>query len=133
MNEETQSNEAPAPKGKRAPKAKQAKPDVAPEGQLAMDAEQAIAEAAPSNPEADVERMIAEAAEIATIGPAEVPTEAPLSSLGSDELKALCVSLNAQIITLHGEGKHEEGDALRVKHLNALTALRHASNPTGHA
>lgn len=61
------------------------------------------------------------------------PTEVPLSSLDGDALKALCGSLNDQIIALHGEGKHEEGDALRAKHLNALEALKYKSNPLGYA
>lgn len=63
----------------------------------------------------------------------EAPPVPRLADLSADDLKALCANLNAQIISLHEEGKHEEGDALRVKHMNARDLLRVKSNPLGYA
>lgn len=75
-------------------------------------------------------KVVAE--ETVIVAQEEAP-ETPLSSLGEDELKGLCASLNAKIISLHGEGKHEEADGLRPKHAHAQLLLQYKLNPTGHA
>ncbi len=90
---------------------------VAPDLQLKAEEAADIAEAPSNPPEVAAEPVIAEAAEVA-------PVETPLHKLSQDDLLKLCASLNAQIIALHGEGKHEEGDALRAKHMNAKQHLR---------
>lgn len=59
--------------------------------------------------------------------------ETAMQSASRDELKALCASLNENIISLHGEGKHEEADGLRPKHLYAQELLRYKANPRGYA
>lgn len=82
---------------------------------------------APSEPPLEPE------AEAPSATPEPVQPEPPLSSLDADALKAMCASLNAQIIALHEEGKHEEGDSLRLKHLNAIAALKAKANPLGYA
>ncbi len=125
MNEKSQATapaKAPAPAAKAAPAVKAEAPKVE------------------SKPPADTPGLTEHSfaagpfqEPLAATQEAPAVSEPALSSLDHDDLKALCASLNEQIIALHGEGKHEEGDKLRSKHLNALAELKAKANPLGYA